>query len=98
MKEKKEKENEENAQKKKIKEEIVKDKQIMMERLRDIMKNGEGLTKEEINDYVLDGVRPKIKKNYSNSYDIKDFKIKSIKENEDEYGGEEAFITGLHDN
>ena len=98
MKEKKEKENEENAQKRKIKEEIIKDKQTMMERLRDIMKNGEGFTKEEINDYVLDGVKPKAKKNYTKSYDAKDFKIKEIKENENEYEGEEAFITGLPEN
>ena len=98
MKEKKEKENEENAQKKKIKEEIIKDKQIMMERLRDIMQSREEFTKEEINNYVLDGVKPKIKKNYIKCFDIKDIKADEIKEKEDEYGGEEAFITSLHEN
>ena len=106
MKEKKEKEYEENAQKRKIKEEIIKDKQIMMERLKNIMQSGEEYTKEEVNDYVINGIKPKIKKNIKSlsTYNHKEKEIKEnenkekeIKENEDEYGGEEAFITELHD-
>jgi hypothetical protein len=111
MKEKKEKENEENAQKRRIKEEISKDKLMMMERLKNIMQSGEEYTKEEVNDYVINGIKPKIKKNYKswshynykengtkeNEIKEKGIKENEIKENEDEYGGEEAFITELHD-
>ncbi len=52
MKEKKQKENEENLEKKKIKEEIIKDKQIMMERLRDIMQEKK-ITREDITGYFM---------------------------------------------
>ena len=99
IKEKREKENEDNAQKRKIKEEVEKDKIIMMERLKEIMKNRDQYTKGEINNYVLTGILPRKnnqenKSKYNNS--IKISEIKNYKE--DDYGGENAFITGLPEN
>ena len=96
--EKKEKELEENAQKRKIKEEITKDKQIMMERLKDIRNSGEEYTKEEVNEYVLNGIKPKTKKKEDKkkkSPDKDNKKNDDLKENENEGDYEEAFITEL---
>ena len=58
MQEKKKKEIEENTKKKNIKEEIVKDRKVMMDRLKEIMDRNEEYTKEEINNYVLNGIEP----------------------------------------
>ena len=67
MQEKKKKEIEENTKKKNIKEEIVKDRKVMMDRLKEIMDRNEEYTKEEINNYVLNGIEPfKIKKEGQN--------------------------------
>ena len=68
MQEKKKKEIEENTKKKNIKEEIVKDRKVMMDRLKEIMDRNEEYTKEEINNYVLNGIEPfKIKKEGQNT-------------------------------
>jgi len=58
MQEKKKKEIEENSKKKNVREEMVKDKKIMMDRLKEIMDRNEDYTKEEINNYVLNGIEP----------------------------------------
>ena len=58
MQEKKKKENEENSKKKNVREEIVKDRKVMMDRLKEIMDRNEEYTKEEINNYVLNGIEP----------------------------------------
>lgn len=58
IQEKKKKEIEENTKKKNIKEEIVKDRKVMMDRLKEIMDRNEEYTKEEINNYVLNGIEP----------------------------------------
>ena len=58
MQEKKKKENEENSKKKNVREEIVKDRKAMMDRLKEIMDRNEEYTKEEINNYVLNGIEP----------------------------------------
>ena len=59
----KEKKFEELAEQRKMKEEINKDKQVMMERLKEIMNNNQKYTKDEVNDYVLNGIKPGKKKN-----------------------------------
>lgn len=58
IQEKKKKKIEENTKKKNIKEEIVKDRKVMMDRLKEIMDRNEEYTKEEINNYVLNGIEP----------------------------------------
>ena len=101
IKEKKEKEIKENNEKRKIKEDIIKDKQIMMERLKDIMNCGQEFTKDEVNDYVLNGIKPKIKtKEDENKKFLDTNKNRSSlnKEKVDEYDGQEAFITELPEN
>ena len=98
LKEKKEKENEDNIQKKKIRDEINRDRQSMLERLKEILKSREEYTKEEINEYVLNGTMPKskkkadrLKKNLSSN----EHSTIEKKEKDDDYGGEEAFITSV---
>ena len=99
IKEKKEKEIEEKAEKKKIKDEINKDKIAMLERLKEIMKSGEDYSIDEINEFVLNGINPKSKKKdyknktFSNSVPKKSPK----KENGDEYeyDRDQAFITSV---
>ena len=101
LREKKEKENEEKAEKKKIKEEINKDKQVMMERLKEIMKSGEEYSKDEINEYVLNGIKPKSKsmKKYDRNKTFTESVHKRTetkeKEDEDDYEGDQAFITSV---
>ena len=98
IKEKKEKENEENAQKRLIRDEINKDKLAMMERLKDIMQTGEEYTKDEVNEYVLNGKKPKPKKkeiNKTKTINKDDNQVNENKGKDDEYGGEEAFITSV---
>ena len=106
IKEKKKKEIEENSKKKNIREEFVKDKKIMMERLKEIMDRNEEYTKEEINNYVLNGIEPdKNKKEEQNKIKeegakedkkfIKD--IMKVKENEDK-NYNKPFITQTSQN
>ena len=57
---------EEKVEQRKLREEIHKDKQAMMERLKDIMGGNEIFTKDEINDYVLNGIKPKKNKKEDN--------------------------------
>ena len=83
MQEKKKKEILENTKKKNIKEEIVKDRKVMMDRLKEIMDRNEEYTKEEINNYVLNGIEPyknkkeqnKIKENGSETKEEKKFSL-----------------------
>ena len=100
IKEKKEKENEENAQKRIIRDEINKDKLAMMERLKDIMQTGEEFTKDEVNEYVLNGKMPKPKKkqiNKAKTINYDDDQVNENKGKDDEYDGNEAFITSVPD-
>ena len=100
IKEKKEKENEENAQKRIIRDEINKDKLAMMERLKDIMQTGEEFTKDEVNEYVLNGKMPKPKKkqiNKAKTINYDDDQFNENKGKDDEYDGNEAFITSVPD-
>lgn len=83
MQEKKKKEIEENTKKKNIKEEIVKDRKVMMDRLKEIMDRNEEYTKEEINNYVLNGIEPYKNKKEQNK----------IKENESETKEEKKILT-----
>jgi len=83
MQEKKKKEIEENTKKKNIKEEIVKDRKVMMDRLKEIMDRNEEYTKEEINNYVLNGIEP-----YKNNKEQN-----KIKENESETKEEKKILT-----
>ena len=83
IQEKKKKEIEENSKKKNIKEEIVKDRKVMMDRLKEIMDRNEEYTKEEINNYVLNGIEP-----YKNNKDQN-----KIKENGSETKEEKKILT-----
>ncbi len=62
LEEKKEKKNEEIEERKRLEDEINKDKQVMMDRLQIIMQSDGEYTKEDINNYVFNGIKPKKKK------------------------------------
>lgn len=101
FKELKEKKIEEKVEQRKLREEIHKDKQAMMERLKDIMGGNEIFTKDEINDYVLNGIKPKKNKkeeiNRNKTIDKDNMKRPKIKD-EEEYDEKKAFITGIPEN
>ena len=61
FKELKEKKIEEKFEQRKMREEIHKEKQAMMERIKEVMGGNEIFTKDEINNYVFYGVKTKKK-------------------------------------
>ena len=101
FKELKEKKIEEKVEQRKIREEILKDKQAMMERLKEIMGGNEIFTKDQINDYVFYGIKPKSNKkdelNRNKTIDKDNMKRPKIKDDE-EYDEKKAFITGIPEN
>ena len=101
LKELKEKKIEEKVEQRKLKEEIHKDKQAMMERLKEIMGGYEIFTKDEINNYVFYGIKPKKNKrdeiNRNKTIDKDNMKRPKIKDDE-EYDEKKAFITGIPEN
>ncbi len=102
LQEKKEKKHEENEERRRLEDEINKDKQIMLERLQNILHNDGTFTKEEVNDYVFKGVFPKkIKKDEQNkneeNNDANNEKEKEEKEEKNNKGKDDndAFITSV---
>ena len=101
FKELKEKKIEEKIEQRRMREEIQKDKQTMMERLQEIMGENEIFAKDEINDYVLYGIKPKKNKkeviNRNKTIDKDNMRRPKIKDDE-EYDEKKAFITGIPEN
>ena len=104
--EKQEKKKEEKEERRRLEDEINKDKQIMMERLQNILHTDEEFTKEEVNDYVFKGIYPKKmkkdeqnkneeNKDVNNEKETEEKNNKEKKEDEDEYNGNNAFITSV---
>ena len=98
FKELKEKKIEERLEQRKLREEICKEKQAMMERLKEVMGGNEIFTKDEINDYVLYAIKPKKNKkgeiNRNKTIDKDNMKRPKI----EEYDDKKAFITGIPEN
>jgi hypothetical protein len=92
LKEKKKKKNEENEERRRLEDEINKDKQIMMDRLQYIIKSDGEYTKEEINDYVFKGIKPK-KKNKEEQSKSEENEKEEKEENNN--NNNPAFITSL---
>ncbi len=103
LQEKIDKKNEENEERRRLEEEINKDRQVMMDRLQLILHSDVEYTKEEVNDYVFKGIKPKKKKkeeqnkNEENNgtNNEKENNEDKNKENKDENNDDNAFITGL---
>ena len=103
LQEKVDKKNEENEERRRLEEEINKDRQVMMDRLQLILHSDGEYTKEEVNDYVFKGIKPKKKKKEEQNKNEENNDINNEKENnedknkenEDEYNDDNAFITGL---
>jgi hypothetical protein len=92
IQEKKKEKNDENDERKRLEEEISKDKQIMLNRLTYIMQSGGGYTKEEVNNYVFKGIKPQKKKKENNNNHSNKDKTSEKKNKED------AFLTSLPNN
>lgn len=88
----KEKKFEEWAEQRKMKEEINKDKQAMMGRLKEIMNSNHKYTKDEVNDYVLNGIKPGKNKN-DESVRNKTVDVDKNKKKESGYDFKKAFVT-----
>ena len=101
FKELKEKKIEEKVEQRKMREEIHKEKQAMMERLKELMGGNEIFTKDEINDYVFYGIKPKNNKkgeiNRNKTINKENMSRPKIKDDE-EYDEKKAFITGIPEN
>ena len=89
--EKKEKQNEEKEEIKRLQEEINKDKLVMMNRLQTILTSDNEYTKDEVNNYVFKGIRPHKKTKEDKSQESND----NDNDNENKGNGSKAFITGL---
>ena len=88
LQEKKEKQNDEKEEIKRLENEINKDKQVMLNRLQKIMTKDEEYTKEEVNDYVFKGIKPQKKS--------KEGKNEESSNDENKGNGKNAFITSLN--
>ena len=103
LQEKVDKKNEENEERRRLEEEINKDRQVMMDRLQLILHSDGEYNKEEVNDYVFKGIKPKKKKKEEQNKNEENNDINNEKENnedknkenQDEYNDDNAFITGL---
>ncbi len=78
----------------------MKEKQIMMERLEYIMKSDGEYSKEEINDYVFKGIKPKKKKKedqnkIEENNEVNNDKNENEEEAENNNNNGNAFITSL---
>ena len=91
--EKSKKKNEETVERKRLEEEINKHKQVMLERLQEIMDNEGDYTKEEINNYVFKGIKPK--KSSKEGKSEENSSNENDKVDEGKNNGSNAFITDL---
>ena len=64
----------------------------MMERLKEIMNSNQKYTKDEVNDYVLNGIKPGKNKN-DESIRHKTVVVDKNRKKEDRYDDKKAFIT-----
>ena len=112
LKEKKQKKDEETEERRRLEDEINKDKQVMMNRLQAIFQSDGEYTKDEVNDYVFKGVKPKKKKKEEqNKSDMNNDENNNQNENENneknennenndenKKNGDNAFLTSLPQN
>ena len=95
LQEKNQKKKEENTERKRLEEEINKNKQIMLERLQAIMKSEGNYTKEEVNNYVFKGIKPQRKNKEEKNEENNNNNNEDDKMDEGKNNGNNAFITDL---
>jgi len=83
LQEKNQKKKDAYEERRRLENEVNKDKQIMLDRLQNIMQSDKDLSKEDINNFVFKGIKPENKKKDDNDNEI----------NEGKKNGDKAFIT-----
>ena len=94
LKEKQQQKDEENEERRRLEDKINKDKTIMMDRLQMIFQSDGDYSKEEINDFVFNGVKPKKNQKKEQNKNVENNAENNAENNEDN-NGEKAFLTGL---